>query len=516
MDVSKGGAGNGLRRRLRHQLRPMSEILQLRNISKSFPGVLALHNISFDLNEGEVHCLCGENGAGKSTLIKILSGAYQPDKGGEIIFEGREVVLNPHLAMMLGIQTIYQEHVVFENLNIVENIFTGSEIVKRGVLQKNEMRKETVKVLEYLKSDLSPDMKMGELSSGQQKTVEIAKGLVFKRRAIILDEPTASFSSTEIDHLLDIIQTIKNSGLGIIYISHHLEEVFKIGDRVTVLRDGRKVSTYRLNGLTKNKLIKDMVGRDPSTFYRRESVPIGEVVFEARNVTGNGAQEISFVLRKGEILGIAGMAGSGRSELMNVLFGSARLDHGEILIHGKMVKHSSPKVSIKNKMCFITEDRQNTGLFLPQDIARNVTIANLVNTKRFVVRQADDCRIGDRFVKLLNIKTNDSRTRVINLSGGNQQKVVLAKWFNTNGEIFIFDEPTRGIDVGSKQEIYKVMVDLLKQGKAIIMVSSDMPEIISMSDRVIIMKDGRKMAELSPDEVSEENILTYSIGHKEI
>jgi ABC-type sugar transport system ATPase subunit len=516
MDVSKGGAGNGRRRAMRHLLRPMSEILELRNISKSFPGVLALENISFDLNEGEVHCLCGENGAGKSTLIKILSGAYQPDEGGEIIFEGREVILNPHLAMVLGIQTIYQEHVVFENLNVVENIFTGSEIVKRGVLQKNEMRKQTVKVLEYLKSDLSPDMKMGELSSGQQKTVEIAKGLVFKRRVIILDEPTASFSSTEIDHLLDIIQTIKNSGLGIIYISHHLEEVFKIGDRVTVLRDGRKVSTYRLNGLTKNKLIKDMVGRDPSTFYRRESVPIGEVVFEARNVTGNGAQNISFVLRKGEIVGIAGMAGSGRSELMNVLFGSARLDLGEILIHGRIVKHSSPKASIKNKMCFITEDRQNTGLFLPQDIARNVTIANLVNTKRFVVRQADDCRIGDRFVKLLNIKTNDSRTRVINLSGGNQQKVVLAKWFNTNGQIFIFDEPTRGIDVGSKQEIYKVMVDLLKQGKAIIMVSSDMPEIISMSDRVIVMKDGQKMAELSPDEVSEENILTYSIGHKEI
>jgi ribose transport system ATP-binding protein len=357
---------------------------------------------------------------------------------------------------------------------------------------------------------------MGELSSGQQKTVEIAKGLIFKRRVIILDEPTASFSSVEIDNLLDIIQTIKAGGLGIIYISHHLEEVFKIGDRVTVLRDGRKVSTYHLNGLTKNTLIKDMVGRDPSTFYRRESVPIGETVFEARNVTGNGAHDISFVLRKGEILGIAGMAGSGRSELMNVLFGSARLDYGEILIHGKTVKHASPKASIKNKMCFITEDRQNTGLFLPQDIARNVTIANLVNTKGFVVRQTDDCRIGDRFVKLLNIKANDSRTRVINLSGGNQQKVVLAKWFNTKGEIFIFDEPTRGIDVGSKQEIYKVMVDLLKQGKAIIMVSSDMPEVISMSDRVIIMKNGHKMAELSPDQVTEENILTYSIGDREI
>ena len=494
----------------------MSQILQLRNISKTFPGVLALRNISFDLNEGEVHCLCGENGAGKSTLIKILSGAYQPDEGGEIVFDGRNVVLNPRLAMSLGIQTIYQEHVVFENLNIVENIFTGSEIVSRGFLQKNEMRKQTVEVLRYLKSDLSPDLKMGELSSGQQKTVEIAKGLIFKRRVIILDEPTASFSSVEIDNLLDIIQTIKKSGLGIIYISHHLEEVFKIADRVTVLRDGRKVSSYQLNGLTKTTLIKDMVGRDPSTFYRREKVPIGEVVFEARNVTGNGARDISFVLRKGEILGIAGMAGSGRSELMNVLFGSARLDYGEILIRGKTVKHSGPRASIKNKMCFITEDRQHSGLFLPQTIAQNVTIANLVNTREFVVRQTDDWRTGDQFVKLLNIKATDSRTRVVNLSGGNQQKVVLAKWFNSNGEIFIFDEPTLGIDVGSKQEIYKVMVDLLKQRKAIIMVSSDMPEVISMSDRVIIMKNGQKMAELSGDDVSEENILTYSIGAKEI
>lgn len=494
----------------------MSQILQLRNISKTFPGVRALQNISFDLNEGEVHCLCGENGAGKSTLIKILSGAYQPDEGGEIVFDGANVVLNPRLAMQMGIQTIYQEHVIFETLNIVENIFTGSEIAKRGILQKHEMRKQTVQMLHYLKSDLSPDMRMGELSSGQQKIVEIAKGLIFKRRVTILDEPTASFSSVEIDNLLDIIQTVKGSGLGIIYISHHLEEVFRVGDRVTVLRDGRKVSTYSLNGLTKTTLIKDMVGRDPSTFYRREKVPIGDVVFEARNVIGNGALNISFVLRRGEILGIGGMAGSGRSELMNVLFGSAPLDSGEILVHGKTVKHPSPRTSIKHRMCFITEDRQNSGLFLPQSIARNVTVANLVNTQRFVVREADDCRTGDKFVELLNIRPPDSRARVENLSGGNQQKVVLAKWFNTNGEIFIFDEPTWGIDVGAKQEIYKVMVDLLKRGKAIIMVSSDMPEIISMSDRVIIMKNGQKMVELSGDDVSEENILTYSIGHREI
>ena len=494
----------------------MSEILKLRNISKTFPGVRALQNISFDLKENEVHCLCGENGAGKSTLIKILSGAYQPDEGGEIYFEGRKIVLNPRFAMKMGIQTIYQEHVVFETLSIVENIFTGSEIVSRGLLQKREMRRQTAEVLKYLKSDLSPEAKLGELSSGEQKTVEIAKGLVFKRRVIILDEPTASFSSVEIENLLDIIQTIKKTGLGIIYISHHLEEVFRIADRVTVLRDGRKVSVYDINGLTRETLIKDMVGRDPSTFYQRERVPIGKVIFEARNVTGNGARNVSFVLRKGEILGIAGMAGSGRSELMNVLFGSAPLESGEILIRGRVVRHSNPQSAIKNKMCFITEDRQNTGLFLPQTIAQNVTIANLVNTPEFVVRQTDDSRTGLRFIKELNIKANDARLRVVNLSGGNQQKVVLGKWFNTNGAIFIFDEPTIGIDVGSKQEIYKVMVDLLKQGKAILMVSSDMPEIISMSDRVMVMKNGQMAAELTTKEISEENILTHSIGHKEI
>jgi ABC-type sugar transport system ATPase subunit len=429
----------------------MSEILQLRNISKTFPGVRALQNISFDLKEGEVHCICGENGAGKSTLIKILSGAYQPDEGGQILFEGRSVTLSPHVALNLGIQTIYQEHVVFETLSIVENIFTGLEIVRRGIMQKKEMRRHTAAVLKYLKSDLSPDAKLGELSSGEQKTAEIAKGLVFKRRVIILDEPTASFSSVEIDNLLDIIQTIKKTGLGIIYISHHLEEVFKIADRVTVLRDGRKVSAYDIAGLTKNTLIKDMVGRDPSTFYRRERVPIGEVVFEARNISGNGVSDISFVLRKGEILGIAGMVGSGRSELMNVLFGSAHLDSGEILICGKAIKHATPRSAIRNQMCFITEDRQNTGLFLPQTIAQNVTVANLVNTRAFVVKRTDDARTGDRFVKQLNIKARDSQTRVVNLSGGNQQKVVLGKWFNTNGEMFIFDEPTVGIYVGSKQ-----------------------------------------------------------------
>jgi ABC-type sugar transport system ATPase subunit len=493
----------------------MDEILRLSHISKTFPGVRALEDVSFDLKRGEVHCLCGENGAGKSTLIKILSGAYQPDEGGQIVFNGNEVSLTPHSALRMGIHTIYQEHIVFSALNITENIFAGAEITQRGLLQRNEMRRQTASVLRYLKSDLSPDMRMSDLTSGQQKIVEIAKALLFKSNVIILDEPTASFSSREIGTLLDIVRTVKQDGIGVIYISHHLDEVFEIGDRATVLRDGLRVSMYPIAGLTKATLIKDMVGRDPSTFYQRERVARGDVILEARNVAGNGVRNVSFALHRGEVLGIAGMAGSGRSELMEVLFGSAPLEYGEILIDGKAVKQTSPKAAIRNKMCFITEDRQNTGLFLPKTIAENVAVANMVNTSQFVVRPANDVAIGEKFVKLLNIKTPNARTRVVNLSGGNQQKVVLGKWFNTGGEIYIFDEPSRGIDVGSKQEIYKVMVDLLKEDKAILMVSSDMPEVISMSDRVIVLKRGEIAGELAGEDITEENILTLSIGDQQ-
>jgi ABC-type sugar transport system ATPase subunit len=493
----------------------MDEILRLSHISKTFPGVRALEDISFDLKRGEVHCLCGENGAGKSTLIKILSGAYQPDDGGQIFFNGNEVSLKPQTALRMGIHTIYQEHNVFSALNITENIFAGAEITRRGLLQRQEMQRQTKNVLRYLKSDLTPDRRMSDLTSGQQKIVEIAKALLFKSNVIILDEPTASFSSREIDTLLNIVKTVKEDGLGVIYISHHLDEVFEIGDRATVLRDGRRVSMYPIAGLAKTTLIKDMVGRDPSTFYERERVERGEVVLEARNVTGNGVRNVSFELHRGEVLGIAGMAGSGRSELMEVLFGSAPLEYGEILISGRSVKLSSPKSAIRNKMCFITEDRQNTGLFLPETIAENVAVANMVNTREFVVRPSNDVLTGEKFIKLLNIKAPSARTRVVNLSGGNQQKVVLGKWFNTGGEIYIFDEPSRGIDVGSKQEIYKVMVDLLKEDKAILMVSSDMPEVVSMSDRVIVLRQGEVAGELAGEEITEENILTLSIGDQQ-
>ncbi len=493
----------------------MDEILRLSHISKTFPGVRALQDISFDLKRGEVHCLCGENGAGKSTLIKILSGAIQPDEGGQIVFNGNEVSLTPRSALSMGIHTIYQEHIVFNALNITENIFAGSEIARRGLMQRKEMRRQTENILKYLKSDLTPDTRVSDLTSGQQKIVEIAKALVFKSNVIILDEPTASFSSSEIATVLNIVKTVKADGIGVIYISHHLDEVFEIGDRATVLRDGSVVSMYPVAGLSKTTLIKDMVGRDPSTFYKRERVKRGEVILEVRNVTGNGARNVSFQLHRGEVLGFAGMVGSGRSELMEVLFGSAPLVYGEIVVNGSSVRHSSPKSAIRNKMCFITESRQTTGLFLPKTIAENVAVANMVNTRQFVMRPADDLLTGEKFVRLLNIKAPSARTRVVNLSGGNQQKVVLGKWFNTGGEIYIFDEPSLGIDVGSKQEIYKVMVDLLKQDKAILMVSSDMPEVISMSDRVIVFKQGQIAGELTGEEITEENILTLSIGDRQ-
>lgn len=493
----------------------MEEILRLENVSKTFPGVRALDNISITLNRGEVLCLCGENGAGKSTLIKILAGAQPPDEGGRIYFDGQQVALTPRSALSMGIHTIYQEHIVFDDLDIVENIFAGAEITRWGFQQRRQMREETERVLRYLKSDLRPEQRLRDLTSGQQKIVEIAKALVFKSNVIILDEPTASFSAREIDSLLDVVRTLRADGIGIIFISHHLEEVFAIGDRAVVLRDGRKISSYAIEGLDRATLIKDMVGRDPASFYQREPVAPGEVVFAARHVTGNGVHDISFELRRGEILGIAGMVGSGRSELMEVLFGSATLVAGEIEIHGKPVRHASPRDAIRNRMCFITEDRQGTGLFLDKSIGQNIAVANMVNTSGILAYPAKELETGEHYIKLLGIKAPNARSRAGSLSGGNQQKVVLGKWFNTGGEIYIFDEPSHGVDVGSKQEIYKVMVDLLKAGNAIIMVSSDMPEVISMSDRVLVFKQGTIAGELAGAAIAEENILTLSIGDQQ-
>ncbi|MDR3225505.1 MAG: sugar ABC transporter ATP-binding protein, partial [Clostridiales Family XIII bacterium] len=448
------------------------EILRLENISKTFPGVQALKHVNFTLSTGEVHCICGENGAGKSTLIKVISGAHNPDPGGKIVFEGNDVILDPFKAIELGIQTIYQEHTIFAPLSVTENIFVGMEITKNGVMQFGEMRRRTQEVLDYLNSDIDPDQVTDRLSSGEQKIVEFAKALIFERKVIILDEPTASFSVTEIENLLDHVRKIKEKGIGIIYISHHLDEVFKIADRITVFRDGEFIVTSGVGDIDEPQLIRHMVGRDASAFYSREYTTPGEVVLKADGLTGNGVTDISFELHRGEILGFAGMVGSGRSELMTLLFGGAPKVSGQLTVFGEEVDIKRPSDAIKHKMCYITEDRQASGLFLIHPIARNTIIANLNNERKAFFTPQYEEKIADAYIEKLGTKAPNSSVLAGSLSGGNQQKVVLAKWFNTEGDIFLFDEPTRGIDVGAKQEIYQLMMGLLKDGKAIIMVSS--------------------------------------------
>ncbi len=490
---------------------PEELILEMKGISKSFPGVRVFEDFNFDLRKGEIHCICGENGAGKSTLIKMFSGAYAPDKG-EISIEGKKVVLTPHAAMELGIQTIYQEHTLFPLLSVTENVFAGREITKGIVIDRPRMVAKTREVMEYLHSNISPDDIVGNLGSGGQKTVEIAKALIQESKVIILDEPTASFSQTEIDHLLSVIKKLAEGGLSIIYISHHIEEVFRIADRVTVIRDGRLINTYDAEGLTEQILIHDMVGRDVSLFYQRQQAPIGDVVFEVRNVSGNGVSDASLRVHRGEILGIAGMVGSGRTELADLLFGVKKATSGEFFVRGEKVRMSSPLAAILHGMCYITEDRQSTGLFLEHSLDKNIPIASYARSASPFAIPSEDVNVSQRYIDTLKIVTPSVFQKALFLSGGNQQKVVLGKWFAAQADIFIFDEPTRGIDVGAKEEIYKLMIELLLQNKAIIMISSDMPELISMSDRVMVMRDGRIAAEVPKDEITEENILKYSIG----
>jgi len=492
---------------------PDDLILDMKGIWKSYPGVSVFEGFDFDVRRREIHCICGENGAGKSTLIKILSGAHAPDRG-TILFEGKEVQnLTPHSSMQMGIQTIYQEHNLFPLLDVVENLYAGNQITNGLAIDRSTMVAKTRQILEYLHSDVSPFDKVGRLSSSEQKVVEIAKALVQEAKVIVFDEPTSSFSQVETDHLFEIIKRLVENGKSIIYISHHLEEVFRIADRVTVIRDGRKVGTYPIADLTEQKLIHDMVGRDVSLFYQRDRLPIGdEVVFEARHLTGNGVRDVSFTVRRGEILGIAGMDGSGRTELAELLFGVKRAEAGEILMGGKHVRMRTPLSAIRNAMCFITEDRQALGLFLKHSLSRNIPIVSYTRTRTPFALPSEDVKMSERYVGELKIRTPGVSQLVMQLSGGNQQKVVLAKWFASRGEFFIFDEPTRGIDVGAKEEIYKVMIELLRQGKSIIMISSDMPELLAMSDRIIVMRDGAASALLDKDAISQETVLKHAIG----
>lgn len=474
----------------------------------------ALSNFDFTLTEGEIHCIVGENGAGKSTFIKLLSGALRPDEGVFVLPGGEYSHFTPAQAQELGIRTIYQEISLAPDLTVAENIFMGKEPVTRlGLIDYAQLRSESRRLLEALKIDLDVNALVRNLSVPQKQSVQIAKAMAEDARIFILDEPTATYSSSEISNLLELVKSIAAQGVGIIYISHHLEEVFSIHDRITILRDGVKVATHGKNEVAEGTIISEMVGRDLSQFYAREEVPIDhEHTIEFVNVSGGPVKSVSFKIRRGEIVGFAGMVGSGRTDLVRLIFGAGHKASGQLIVEGKEIAINSPAQAIRAGFSLLTEDRQKTGLILMHPVKWNTSLVGIANSSRPFIQEKKEVARVQHFVDAIDIKTPSINQLTRNLSGGNQQKVVLAKWLYADSEIIIFDEPTRGIDIGAKEEIYKLIVKLAKEGKYIVMVSSDMPELIAMCDRVIVMRQGRITGELTRDNLNEENILTYSIG----
>jgi ribose transport system ATP-binding protein len=494
---------------------PGDLLLEVRQCSKSFPGVKAFNKVDFDLYKGEIHCVVGENGAGKTTFIKMLSGALNPDEGTIIIAGKQYSHLNPALAHQLGIQTIYQELALAQDLTVAENIFIGNWPTNRlGLVDYPALFEQARTLLESLKIDLDVQALVRTLNVPQKQSVQIARAMATEAKIFILDEPTAAYSTSEISNLLGLVKQCADNGVGVIYISHHLEEVFDIHDRITVLRDGNKVATHGKKEASSEVIIREMVGRDVSKFYTRERVDIDRTqTLEFRDFSdGRSVLGVSFEVHKGEILGFAGMVGSGRTELTRLIFGADPRTSGTTILEGRRVDINSPREAIQEGFACLTEDRQKTGMILQHSVEWNTVLAHLNNTGGMFINERMEGRNVRQYVEALDIKTPSIKQIVKNLSGGNQQKVVLAKWLYANARIVIFDEPTRGIDIGSKEEIYKAMVDLAKQGKYILMISSDMPELIAMCDRIVVMKKGTVAKVLEKDEINEENILTHSIG----
>jgi ABC-type sugar transport system ATPase subunit len=493
----------------------MQKILEMRQISKAFYGVQALKSVDFSVLRGETHILLGENGAGKSTLVKILSGAYQKD-AGEIYFDGKKIEISTPLdAQQKGISIIYQEFNLIPGLSVAENIFLGREPVKHNRLIDWRVLNHNAKtILARLHADICPTALVATLSVAEQQFVEIAKALSLGAKLIIMDEPTATLTPAETERLFEVIRDLKKAGVSIIYISHHLDEIFEIGDRVTVLRDGELVATDEIKNVTKDLIIRWMVGRDLTNTYPPRTAQPGEVVLEVKNLNRKGMlHDINFSLRRGEILGIAGLVGSGRTELVRALYGADPIDSGEIALNGKPLAIKTPKESIKYGIGLLPEDRKQQGLVLEQPVKSNVTLANLKKVvRRGLIKSSQEQEAVGGYVKNLDIKTPSQHALTKNLSGGNQQKVVLAKWLFTDSDILIFDEPTRGIDVGAKYEIYQLMNRLTEEGKSVIMVSSELPEIIGMSDRVLVLHNGRVTGEYTRDQFDQELIMKNAAG----
>lgn len=488
-------------------------LVKAEGVSKSFPGVKALDNVSFELKAGEVMALLGENGAGKSTLMKILSGVYTRDAGDINIF-GQEIVdLNPKKAQELGVAIIHQELNMCQHLTVAENIFLGRELTSATLLSNREMNRRTQEVLGRLNISISPDTIVSELPVSKQQLVEIAKALSTDARVLIMDEPTSALSSKEIDDLFKIIRSLRDEGRGIVYISHRLDELQYIVDRVTILRDGQYITTMNFADTNMDEIITHMVGREIKEKYPRVTCEKGKEVFSVKNLNaGRMVRDINFSLYEGEIVGFAGLMGAGRTETTRAIFGIDPKESGEIILEGKEIKIKCPEDAIKAGVVLAPEDRKKDGLCTKLSIRQNIALPNLdiICNKLGVVRRKKEEELCDTAVTSLGVKTPDLEIDAGNLSGGNQQKVVVGKWLVRNSKVVIFDEPTRGIDVAAKVEIYNLMNQLKEQGIAVMFVSSEMPEVMGISDRIIVMCDGKITGELMADGATQNEILTLA------
>ena len=489
--------------------------IEMRGIDKAFGGNSVLKNAGFVLADGEIHALMGENGAGKSTLMKILTGVYTRD-AGTVIVDGQEVVYkNPQEAEKAGIVFIHQELNVLFDLTVEENMFLGKEIHNRfGVCDKKAMRREVQKILDVLGVKIDPAEKMDQLSIGQQQMIEIAKALMVDAKVIIMDEPTAALTASETDVLFDVVRSLKKKGVSIVYISHRMEEIFELCDRITILRDGEYIGTRNIPETDMTEVVKMMIGREIGERYPERDVKLGDVVFEVKNLSCPGVfQDVNFSVRAGEVLGVAGLMGAGRTEIMQSIFGNMSHVTGQIFMNGKEIHNKNPWDAMANGIGFITEDRKVEGLMLEESIMKNISLANLGSISKGGVLDAkaeeEMVRSG---IKNLSIRCTGPEHLCTNLSGGNQQKVVFAKWIFTNPRVLILDEPTRGVDIGAKKEIYSIINDLAATGVAIIMVSSELPEVLGMSDRVMVVHEGRIGGFIDRDKANQENIMTLATG----
>ena len=496
------------------------KILEMKNIEKQFSGVSVLKNVSFDLFSGEVHSLMGGNGAGKSTLMKILTGIYKADGGDVICFGEKCEFHSVKESRKAGINIIHQELNQVQDLSVAQNFFLGRELLYGGIfIDDKKMEEESRKLLNYVGVNIDPSEKIGSLTIGKQQMVEIVKAVSFETKILILDEPTAALSEPEVEELFRIMNELKSKGIGMIYISHRMDEIKRISDRVTIMRDGECTGTVNAKETTKEQIIKMMVGCDVSGQKKQKSSCDSEapVVLEVKNLSrGNTFKDVSFALHKGEILGFSGLLGAGRTEVARVICGADKKECGEIYIDGKKSFIKNPSDAVKKGICYLSEDRKKLGLLLEKNITENTVLANLDDYVKFGFindkKATEEAEIKN---KLLKTKASSMMQKLKNLSGGNQQKVIIARWLLKDSEIFIFDEPTRGIDIGAKSDIYNLILDLAEKGKSIIIISSELTEILCLSDRVIVMCEGRITGELPIENASEETIMKYAMKRVE-